>query len=740
MRGMIRPLARNLRAPLFVLGLCLFFSPVMATAEEKPGYLGAPVCGECHARELRAWRGSHHDLAMQVAGEDTVLGDFDDAVFEHAGVTSTFFRHDGRFMVRTEGPDGALHDYAIAYTFGVDPLQQYLVAFPRGRYQALTVAWDSRPAEAGGQRWFQLYPGPRIPSDSPLHWTGPEHNWNGRCAACHSTDLRKNYDPVNDSFATEWSEINVACEACHGPGFRHVAWARAGADAGSAENAGLAVHLDTRDSARWPIDPGTGNAARVPARDGGTGIESCAACHSRRAEIWSPAAPGDPFLDAYLPSLLRSDLYHADGQILEEVYVYGSFLQSRMHDAGVGCSDCHDPHSLELRATGNGVCLQCHLPEKYDSAGHHHHAPKSAGAACVACHMPATTYMVVDPRRDHSLRIPRPDLSVEFGTPNACNGCHGTRDAKWALQQMLSWYGRKPKGHQRFTPALAAARADTADAARLLAALADDRAAPAIARATALAELGAHLTPATFEAVRRGLVSKDPRTRVAAVDALERLAPEARPRLLLPLLDDPVRAVRIQAAARLAPVPPESLDPKDQALLERGIEEYVAAQRINADRPEANLNLGVLYADLGEFGKAETATRRALARQASFVPGYVNLAEILHRQGKEAEAEAVLRSGLRVAPRDAGLHPALGLSLVRRRELQQALPELERALGALEEAHGRHPGNREILFALTDYHRGTGNRDAALVFARKLVDLDPRDARARQILNQLEQQ
>ncbi len=765
MRGMVRPLARNLRAPLFVLGLYLLLSPGIATAQQKPGYVGAPVCGECHASQLQAWRGSHHDLAMQVAREGTVLGDFEDATFEHAGVTTTFFRRDGGFMVRTEGPDGALHDYPVAYTFGVAPLQQYLVAFPRGRYQALTVAWDSRPADAGGQRWFHLYPGGRIPSDSPLHWTGLEHNWNGRCAVCHSTNLRKNYDPESDGFATEWSEINVACEACHGPGSRHVTWARTGADPADDENAGLTVHLDPRDSARWPIDPDTGNPARVPPREGSTGIEACAACHSRRAEIWSPAAPGDPFLDAYLPSLLRSDLYHADGQILDEVYVYGSFLQSRMHDAGVGCGDCHDPHSLQLRAPGNGVCLQCHLAQKYDAAGHHHHEPKSAGAECVACHMPAKTYMVVDPRRDHSLRIPRPDLSVEFGTPNACNGCHDTQDAKWALEHVQRWHGRKPKGHQRFTPALAAARADTADAARLLAALADNRSAPAIARATALAELGAHLTPATFEVVRRGLVSKDARTRVAAVDALERLAPEARPRLLLPLLDDPVRAVRIQAAARLAPVPPESLETEERALLQRGIEEYIAAQRINADRPEANLNLGVLYADLGEFGKAEEATRRALARQASFVPGYVNLAEILRRQGKEAEAEATLRRGLRMAPRDAGLHHALGLALVRRRELRQALPELERAaaldpgnprfiyvyavalasagkpddaLGVLEEAHGRHPGNREILFALTDYHRGTGNRDAALVFARKLVDLDPRDARARQTLNELE--
>jgi len=769
MRAMFRFLARNPCSPLFNLSLVLLLVAMVttvATAQEAPEYVGSPACGGCHADQTSAWRGSHHDLAMQEADEDTVLGDFDDAAFEHAGVATTFFKRDGRFMVRTEGPDGALHDYPVAYTFGVDPLQQYLVAFPGGRYQALTVAWDSRPSEAGGQRWFHLYPGASIASDDPLHWTGSEHNWNSRCAACHSTDLRKNYDGESDTYATRWSEINVACEACHGPGSRHVAWANSGADSSDTKDNGLVVHFGGRDGVRWPIDPGTGNATRVPTRDDHAEVETCAACHSRRAEIWSPALPGDPLLDAYLPSLLRNDLYHADGQILDEVYVYGSFLQSRMHDAGVGCSDCHDPHSLELRVPGNGVCLQCHLPEKYDSAEHHHHIPKSAASECVACHMPAKTYMVVDPRRDHSLRIPRPDLSAKFGTPNACNDCHEAQDAKWALEHVQRWYGnKKPNGYQRFTPALAAARADTAEAARLLAALADNRSAPAIARATALAELGAHLTPATFEVVRRGLVSKDARMRVAAIDALERLAPAARPPLLLPLLEDPVRAVRIQAAARLAPVPAESLGASDRALLQRGIEEYIAAQQVNADRPEANLNLGVLYADLGKFDQAERATRRALERQPSFVPAYVNLAEIHRLQGRDADAEATLRSGLQAAPNDAGLHHALGLVLVRRRELQQALPELERAadldpgnprfsyvyavalasaqrpaeaLAVLEEAHGLHPGNREILFALTDYHRGTGNRDTALVFARRLVALDPRDARAREMLNQLE--
>lgn len=766
MRRMFKPDTRAALPPWPALGLllCLLSAFPAGVTGTGPAYVGADACAGCHAEQTSAWKGSHHDLAMRIADEESVLGDFSGAVFAHSGVTTTLFKRDGKFMVRTDGPDGDLHDYEVAYTFGVEPLQQYLIGFPDGRYQALSVAWDDRPAADGGQRWFHLYPGERIGHDDALHWTGYAHNWNSRCAACHSTNLQKNYSAESDSYATTFSEINVACEACHGPGSAHVAWAEAGAAGGDAKDDGLRVHFDARARVRWPIDGETGNARRVPARASHSEIETCAMCHSRRAEIAAHASPGEPLLDAYLPSLLREGLYYADGQILDEVYVYGSFLQSKMYHAGVGCSDCHDPHSLDLRVPGNGVCLQCHAADKYASAEHHHHPMQSAGAECVACHMPERTYMVVDPRRDHSLRIPRPARTLHLGTPNACNQCHDARDAKWALAHVERWYGDGASGFQRFTPALTAARTGSPQAPRLLAALADDSDAPDIARATALQALGEHLNPTTLETVSRGLESEDARTRVAAVDALERLAPAARVPLLLPLLDDPVRAVRIQAAARLAPVPEENLDADDRARLARGIEEYVVAQELNVDQPEANLNLGVLYADLGELERAERAYRRALSRSPSFVPAYVNLADVYRRAGEDASGEQVLRSGLKAVPDSAGLHYALGLSRVRQRDLPGALGSLERAaqldpdnprysyvhavalasagkqrdaLRVLDEAHRRHPGNREILVALVTYYRDAGDRDTAAAYARRLVALDPGDPGARALLDQL---
>jgi predicted CXXCH cytochrome family protein len=342
-------------------------------------------------------------------------------------------RATGKFFVNTDGPDGKLRDYEIKYTFGVYPLQQYLVEFPDGRLQALSIAWDSRPKKDGGQRWFHLYPNERVTYDDELHWTRPSQNWNFMCADCHSTDVRKNYDPATDKFQTRWAEISVGCEACHGPGSHHLEWAATqspplpkGEEANRTDR-GLSARLDERRGITWSVNPASGNAVRSEPRAAEREIEVCAQCHARRGQIAEGYRAGKPLLDYYHPALLTPPLYHSDGQQRGEVYNWGSFLQSKMYASGVTCSDCHNPHSGKLRAEGNTLCATCHLPSKYGTGAHHHHKPASAGASCVSCHMPTTTYMMVDPRHDHSLRVPRPDLSVKFGTPNACNGCHTGR-------------------------------------------------------------------------------------------------------------------------------------------------------------------------------------------------------------------------------------------------------------------------------------------------------------------------
>jgi predicted CXXCH cytochrome family protein len=543
-----------------------------AQPADAPTFVGSAACGGCHASETAAWRGSHHDLAMQEATAETVLGDFDDASFTHADVTSRFFRRDGRFFVNTDGPDGELADFEIRYTFGVYPLQQYLIAFPDGRMQALGIAWDARPKEQGGQRWFHLYPDEKLEAGDPLHWTGIDQSWNFMCAECHVTELHKNYDAAADTYATTWAEIDVGCEACHGPGSAHVAWAErqeSWLPWGKGGDDGLTVHFDEREGVQWTIDPATGNATRSAPRTGATELETCGICHSRSAKIAEGWRPGEQLLETHVPALLQPGLFEADGKMADEVYNYASFRQSKMFTKGVSCSDCHDPHSLQLRAEGNGVCYQCHDEAKYGAVEHHRHAEGSPATGCPACHMPERTYMVVDPRHDHGFRIPRPDLSERFGVSNSCNDCHDDKDAAWAAAAIERWHGPERKGFQTWTEALAAVRDDTAAAGPLLLELASAPATPGIVRATALEALVQHPSREALGAAQRGLAAADPLVRLAALRMLRFLPVEQAWPLAHGLLDDPVRGVRLEAASLLAAMPQDQIAPADRERLAR---------------------------------------------------------------------------------------------------------------------------------------------------------------------------
>jgi cytochrome c553 len=284
---------------------------------------------------------------MQVATDKTVLGNFANARFSKSGIISRFYKDKQRFMVNTEGADGKLQNYVISYVFGVSPLQQYMIKFPQGKIQVLDIAWDSRTKAEGGQRWFSLHPNEEIKAGDVLHWTGPNLNWNYMCADCHSTNLKKNYSEKDSSYNTTWSEINVSCEACHGPTSEHISWTKLPQDKRNKQANGLTIQLAKAANRHWAIKTKTGKPElQTKGADGQAEIQVCAKCHSRRAQLDDDFVPGDNFRDHYLPSLLTAPLYYPDGQVKDEVYVYASFLQSRMYAAGVTCSDCHNPHTL----------------------------------------------------------------------------------------------------------------------------------------------------------------------------------------------------------------------------------------------------------------------------------------------------------------------------------------------------------------------------------------------------------
>jgi predicted CXXCH cytochrome family protein len=703
-------------------------APSAAAPEEPARYVGREACAGCHAAEAAAFSGSHHDRAMEPAEGDAVLGDFGDRRVEQGGVRSRFFRRDGRPFVHTDGPDGAPADFPVLYTFGVAPLQQYLVPLPGGRLQALTLAFDARPGARG--RWFPLQSDPTIRPGDPLHWTGRLYNWNEHCASCHSTNLRKGYDPRAHTYATTWSEVDVSCEACHGPGSRHVARAEAGAAA--APDSGLAAPL-SRGGARWVLADAAPIAHREPPRPQQDEVEACGRCHARRAPLTEDDAPGRPLEDTHRVALLEEDLYFPDGQIRDEVYEYGSFVQSAMYRAGVSCSDCHEPHAGTLRAEGNALCGSCHRAEVFDTPAHHGHAAGSEGARCVACHMPERVYMEIDGRRDHSLRVPRPDLSARLGTPEPCAACHPGRGAAWAAASLAA-RGGKRAGRWHFGEALHAGRTWAADAGAELLRAAGDADVPAIARATALELLARYPSREALLAVRAALEDSDARVRRSAVAWLDVMEPAARVPLAAPRLRDPIRSVRLEAALVLAAVPTEALGDARPAF-GLALREYVDAQRLSADTPEAQLNLGLLHATRGELDAAEASYREALRLDAGFDPASVNLADLDRARGRDDEGERVLRAALARSPDDAALHHALGLLLARTERLAQALPELERAaqlapedprqayvlgvalhdvgqrsrgLAVLEAAAQRFPGYRDLSAALAAYRSQPG--------------------------------
>jgi predicted CXXCH cytochrome family protein len=746
-------------ALLFAAGDGLVLPKAVSTAAlPAAAFVGSEACAGCHQAETALWKGSQHKHAMQHATAASVLGNFDDAGFDYFGVHSRLFKKDSRFFVETDGPDGKLATFEIKYTFGVDPLQQYLIEFPDGRIQALSIAWDSRPKDQGGQRWFHLYPNEEIRHDDVLHWTRLNQNWNFMCAECHSTGVRKNYDADADRFHTTWTEISVGCEACHGKGSNHVAWARSqrswfGKDEDPRK--GLAVLLDERDGVTWKPDPKTGNPQRsiAPALTRRE-VETCGLCHARRGQFSEDWVPGQPLSDTHAVSLLARGLYHADGQMLDEVYNYGPFKQSRMFAAGVTCSDCHEPHAAKLRAPGNGVCLQCHASGKYEVASHHRHEGVTPPVTCASCHMPVSTYMVLDKRHDHSLRIPRPDLSVKLSTPNACNNCHADKSAQWAADAIERWHGPIRKGFQNYAEAFQASWTDRADAAVLLAAVAANPTAPAIARASALSELHSRVSPANIEFARKGLADPDPMVRVAALDMLDGLPGDRIWPLLSPLLSDPSRGIRIRAASILAALPTTNQPASDRAAFERAAAEFVAAQRLNADRPEARSTLGNFYARRRLTTDAEAEYRAALRLSPQYAPAAINLADLYRQLGRDGDGEGALRTAITSSPQDAGLHHALGLNLIRQKRPNDALDELRKAtelepdrsryayvyavalhssgradesIEVLKKSLIRHPDDRDTLLALVTFNRDSGNIAAALEYAEQLSRLAPND-------------
>ncbi|WMS43800.1 multiheme c-type cytochrome [Acuticoccus sp. MNP-M23] len=634
---------------IILLGLFVGLLAIIAgvafdgVAQEVPAarYVGSQACAGCHEDAARSWEGSHHALAWTDPSAATVVADFDGTSFTDGDMIARFsVGPDGTHEVDVTEADGSRRNYPVHSVVGIEPLQQYLLETEPGRLQSFDVVWDTE-----AERWFHLYAGSNLAPDDGMHWTGPYKTWNGRCAVCHATGYEKNYDPLTKMFASKQVEKGVGCEACHGPGSIHVASASGEGAAGDLPNAGLPV--DTSDPA--------------------AAIEQCAGCHSRREPLAAGTPPpGTPFDDAYNLSLLLPGLYHADGQTLDEVYVYGSFLQSKMYAKGVTCTNCHEPHAARLKAAGNAVCTQCHnpagnpefpsiVPADYDSPAHTHHEAGTPGAACKSCHMVERVYMGNDWRADHSFRIPRPDLAGMTGAPDACTTCHADRDPAWAAGQIAAWFPGSDNRGAHYGTTLAAGQADPAQASAALLSLAQNSEMPGVVRGTALWLLA---RSGIAEAAPRSaalLADPDALVRAAATEVQRLAAPAERVSRLTPLLDDTRRNVRIAAARALAGIPAETIPQAARDALARADGEWKSAVASRLDFPETQLQRAGIALTNREFEAARDAFREVVTMDPQRVEAWVMLVRIAAAMGEIPVARETLRDALYANPADPNL-------------------------------------------------------------------------------------
>lgn len=654
------------------------FVPICVFASDA-SYVGSETCINCHENEAEAWQGSHHDMAMRHATSDAVLGDFNDAVFSHNGEDNRFYRKDNEYWVNIQGPNNGYSDYKISYTFGFEPLQQYMVEFPDGRIQLIPFAWDSRDKKEGGQRWFHLYPDQTIHDE--FYWTNTGQNWNFMCADCHSTNLQKNYDIESDTYQTSWSEINVSCEACHGPAEHHVKWAN------NDHNQRINHFGFDRDLSQaveeWVFKEGHSTLQPKNIRQTHQ-VQTCTQCHSRRTQLTDSRdydhVQGS-FFDRYRLNLVSSELYYHDGQIYDENYVYGSFLQSQMAEKGVTCTNCHDPHTAKLKIPQEAVCLQCHVASEYNSPKHTMHKMGTEAAQCTTCHMPETTYMQVDPRRDHSWHVPRPDLSHHINTPNVCLDCHQSegKDNQWATKKLIEHFpNSKYLNQQHFGVAFYADAIGHRGAEGALSMIAQDHSQAPIIRASALERMAGNTGNNTTVALARAVKNDDEMLRLASIAGSSGYDWQDRWKMLSPLLDDSVLAVRSDAAGALV-FHWSQLNTEQKAQLTPALNDYIMVQEFNADRGFGRTNLGNVYAAQGDYQTAINWYKGSITVEPYFENAYVNLADVYRRLSDEEMVMSTLQQGVTNQPKSHAIRYSLGLSYMRQDDYKSAAEQIGQA-------------------------------------------------------------
>lgn len=743
------------RIPLKFIFLLTAIALHLLSCKEEPGYVkilvsekdrlsripnsefvGDKKCQECHQTSYDEWKGSHHDKAMQVADSTSVLAAFNGETFSSQGVTSHFYKKEDDFYVNTEGPDGEYQDYKIVYTFGFTPLQQYIVKFPDGNYQTLRTAWDTQ-----ANKWFDLYPDFKVVHSEWLHWSRGGLKWNTMCADCHSTNLQKNYDFKTNRYATSYSQINVSCEACHGPGKSHVGLA----SKGNYTATGKEMFMTSSTSSKELVD-------------------ACARCHMRREQLGNTYTYSKELLDSYFPQLIETPIYHADGQISDEDYVYASFKQSKMYANEVSCKDCHNSHSLELKFKGNDLCLQCHEPNKYDEVSHHKHPENTESSLCVNCHMPGKYYMGNDFRRDHSFRVPRPDLSVAYGTPNACSNCHGDKSNEWAAEAFKSLWGKVDSIHfsDKLIPGILAEVGGDLKLKELI----SDPSTPEIVRASAVKALRNYPIQEQLETYINSLSDSSAMVKASSVDVLNEFNEKQLAQQYISLLNDPVKSVRIKAFYGLGVLSADEIPEEYQEAYDKVKREFEQYLKVNSDFAGGRMREAGYLVKQGKITEAIAAYEKAVAIDGLNNYARSNLANLYYQNKDYEKAEAAFLKVEELEPLFGQTFYSLGLMYAEQKKYTKAISQLEKAselisdniripynlslvydanhqpkkaIATLEKALLIHVDNRELLYVLAFLHQKYEQTNQAVAIAKKLLSLDPENKQYYAFLQSLTQ-
>jgi tetratricopeptide (TPR) repeat protein len=739
----------------------LIHKPTSTSQTNEATFVGGKECISCHQREYDLWKGSDHDRAMMTANDSTVLGDFNNVEIELNGTNHKFFKREGKFFVYTSGIDGKMTEFQVTHTFGVRPLQQYLIPFERGKYQCLPIAWDSEK-----NRWYDMsamvYSQNELTPDSWFYWTNQSQNWNGMCAECHSTNLQKNYDLEKDSFNTTWSDINVNCEACHGPGSEHLDWAKL--PEGSRDydsNMGLVLKTSETTSKQY--------------------IEACAPCHSRRTSFGPNEHTDSEYYNLHRPQNISPPLYYADGHILDEVYVFASFTQSKMYMHDVRCNDCHDSHSIKFKFEGNALCTQCHRPEEYDTYQHHFHKyanekgepvknkfgeiiPVGEGALCKTCHMPGNYYMGVDFRRDHSFRIPKPDLSIKYDVPNACNDCHADKSYQWSEDYIKKYYGERKKFTYASVLADGYLKKENADTSLIR--LIKNDLYPEMVRATSISYLSAYDNPAADSVIKEMLYNIEPLVRERAIDAYRTNDARQLIKIISPLLNDPIRMVRMSAANKLSGLSKEYFSEAQFNNLTKVQEEYFSALMYTADFPSGKYNLANYYFEKQDYVRAEKLYTASIEGDAYFYPAKSNLALLYYNQGKLNEAERLYLDLIKNHKEYTDGYYQLGLLYAEQKRYNESAAMLEKAVlvanynpriyynlgilyqylnnsakaeSSLLKAYSSSPNEFDLIYALADFYLKKQDYTSALKYAKEIRRIYPTNTSGQQLIEYINQ-